>query len=254
MRAFRIALSMIMLGFSLAGFGQLPVFTLVDTGTIYEYGAGERHLSGIVVDADNDGDMDPVIGNDGDPKHIPLMMYKNERNGIYVIRSFLPPTSIGSVQFTSPSGDIDNDGDVDIIGQAKFSTELGVFINDGFGNFTFVDMFNVSNSLRSFYPVLLDFNRDGFLDIIRFDNSIQVLYNNGEGKFTDKETIGYYGISSETLQHSLSLADADNDGDMDVYSGQSWGNDRNFFFINTGDSLEPVGEDHIVLSDPTYTV
>ncbi|MGW8317531.1 MAG: FG-GAP-like repeat-containing protein, partial [Bacteroidales bacterium] len=253
MKTLRITFSAIMLGSGLTGIGQLPDFTLVDTGTIYEYGAFQQHLSGIVIDADHDGDMDPIIGNDGAGILPPLMMYKNERNGIYVIRNFLPPTSIGSVQFTSPPGDIDNDGDIDIVGQAKFSTELGAFINDGFGNFTFVEMFNVSNSFNSFYPVLLDFNGDGFLDIIRFDNQIQVVYNDGQGRFLERDTIGHYGIRN-TLQHSMSLGDADDDGDMDVYCGHSPDYDKNFFFINTGDSLKQVDEDHITLSDPTTTV
>jgi hypothetical protein len=251
----RNAITLIMLGVTLAGKGQLPDFTPVDTGAIYEYGAGEQHASGIIIDADNDGDMDPVIGNAGiEFTPIPLVLYRNERNGKYVPGTFLAETGKAfEVVFTSPSGDFDNDGDVDIIGQVHSSSKLGVFINDGYGDFTADTMFNVSNSFNSFYPVLLDFDRDGFLDILRFDNAIQILYNNGNGKFYRKETIGYFGING-TLQHSMSLADADDDGDMDIYCGHSFGHDRNFLFINTGDSLEQIPEDHIVLSDPTTTV
>ena len=47
------------------------------------------------------------------------------------------------------------------------------------------------------------------------------------------------------LQHSMSWADADNDGDMDAYCGMSFG--TNEFFINTGSSLERLAKDHITL-------
>jgi hypothetical protein len=236
---------------------QFPTFTPVDTGAIVDLSIGHENLSAHMFDVDNDGDIDPVIGyssadNNGYPA--PLNLYRNEGNGLFIPSVFLPETSNAfPVKFTSPSADIDNDGDIDVIGQLKFSSFMGTFLNDGDGNFTSETMFNISNSFDSFYPVLLDFNKDGYLDILRFDNHIQVVYNDGHGKFPEKDTIGYYGKAA-WIHHSMSLADADNDGDMDAYCGHSFGTGKNFFFINTGDSLEQVGADHITLSDSTYTV
>lgn len=236
---------------------QFPTFTPVDTGAIVDLSIEHENLSAHMFDVDNDGDIDPVIGyssgdNNGYPA--PLNLYRNEGNGLFIPSVHLPETSNAfPVSFTSPAGDIDNDGDIDVIGQKKFDTRLAVFFNDGHGNFTSDTMFHLSNSNDSFYPVLLDFNKDGFLDILRFDDDIYVVYNNGSGKFRERENIGRYG-SDVWFHHSMSLADADNDGDMDAYCGHSFGSGKNFFFINTGDTLEKVGEDHITLSDPTYTV
>lgn len=245
------------LALTLTAQAQFPQFTKVDTGVIVNLSTGHLNLSAHMFDVDNDGDIDPVIGycsedNNGYPA--PLNLYRNEGNGLFTTSVFLPETSKAfKVRFTSPSADIDNDGDIDVIGQIKFSYELGVFLNDGDGNFTSDTMFNVSNTYNSFYPVLLDFNKDGFLDILRFNNDIQVVYNNGHGKFLEREYIGQYGLG-QLFHHSMSLADADDDGDMDAYCGHSLVTNRNFFFINTGDSLVQVGEDHITLSDSASTV
>ena len=236
---------------------QFPDFTPVDTGVIVDLSTGHLNLSAHMFDVDNDGDIDPVIGyssgdNNGYPA--PLNLYRNEGNGLFIPSVFLPETSNAfAVTFTSPAGDIDNDGDIDVIGQKKFDTRLGVFLNDGYGNFTSDTMFHLANTFDSFYPVLLDFNKDGFLDIIRFSYDIYVAYNNGSGKFPERENIGQYGMNAWIL-HSMSLADADNDGDMDAYTGHSIDTERNFFFINTGDSFEQTGADHITLSDSGTTV
>ena len=245
------------LAWTWAAHAQFPTFTPVDTGAIVDLSIGHENLSAHMFDVDNDGDVDPVIGyssgdNFGNPA--PLKLFRNEGNGLFIPSLLLPETSHAfHVRFTSPAADIDNDGDIDVIGQKKFATSMGTFFNDGHGNFTSDTMFNVPNSFDSPYAVLLDFNRDGFIDIMRFDKYIHVVYNNGHGKFLEKDTIGYYGQNA-WIHHSVCLADADNDGDMDAYCGHSFNTEKNYFFINTGDSLEQVGEDHITLSDATTTV
>lgn len=246
------------LALAISAQAQFPQFTKVDTGVIVDLSTGHLNLSAHMFDVDNDGDIDPVIGycssdNNGNPT--PLKLYRNEGNGLFIPSIFLPETSNAfTIRFTSPSADIDNDGDIDVIGQRKWSDLLSTFLNDGHGNFTSGMWFSLSNSLSSFYPTLLDFNGDGFTDILRFDDYIQILYNDGEGKFFEKDTIGHYGISGSPMHHSMSLADADDDGDMDVYCGHSFGTFRNYFFINTGDSLEQVGDDHITVSIFATTV
>ncbi len=223
-----------------------PAFTKLDKGAIYEFGLGVQHLSGIVADVDNDGDLDPVIGNDGVSfSPIPLVWYKNERKGLYRTETLLKEISDVQIVFTSPMGDLDNDGDLDMLGQRKWSTTLGVFLNDGFGNFSSTPKFSAPNGLDSFYPVLLDFNQDGFLDLIRFDPKVVALLNDGTGTFSEPFEIGSYQKGNNILQHSMSWADADNDGDMDAYCGMSFG--TNEFFINTGSSLERLAKDHITL-------
>jgi hypothetical protein len=230
---------------------QLPEFTLVDTGAIYEFRPNRLHLSGIVFDADNDGDLDPVIGNSSDDP-VPLVLYKNERNGLYRMETFIPETTNAfPITFTSPTGDIDNDGDNDVIGQKKWFGLLSAFFNDGYGNFTANSIFSLNSNPYSPYPVLLDFNGDGFLDLIRFDTAVSVLYNNGDGVFENKSKIGHYDKGNNVLQHSLSWADVDNDGDMDAYCGMTW--HKNIFFLNTGTALVQVEEDHITLSEDEAT-
>ncbi len=150
-------------------------------------------------------------------------------------------------------GDIDNDGDIDIVACNHNLTKFGVFVNDGYGNFLSDTSFIVQNSYSSFDPVLLDYNKDGYLDLLFFSSSVKVFYNNGNGKFLDSETLTKIIRPGSDWLHSMAWGDADNDGDMDVYCGFSKNVAKNAFFINTGDSLESVDQNHITLSDISMT-
>ncbi len=234
---------------------QFPEFTRIDTGSIYESQGTLARFSGILFDIDNDGDLDPIISNKNaiGITASPLTLYKNERTGIYIQQKiFLPEYSNAFEVFhPSPMGDIDNDGDIDVIANSNFD-KIGVFVNDGYGNFLSDTSINVQNSFNSSYPVLLDYNKDGHLDLLYFSLTVRVFYNDGNGKFPDRETITNINRPTSDWLHSMAWGDADNDGDMDVYCGFSKVA-KNAFFINTGDSLEQVDENHITLSDTSMT-
>lgn len=138
------------------------------------------------------------------------------------------------------SGDIDNDGDPDLVLAVEFYKNV-ILLNDGNGNFT-----NGSDRLPDkkatespvpwrYYPyhdsedvALEDFDNDGDLDIIIVteDDQINEYYlNDGTGHFTDaSDQIPVTGISNAVI-----AADFDGDGWTDIVIGN---NGQNYYLKN----------------------
>ncbi|MEM7350044.1 MAG: CRTAC1 family protein [Acidobacteriota bacterium] len=115
------------------------------------------------------------------------------------------------------AGDIDNDGDLDIYltfwgGPARLFENLG----DG----TFQEISTASGTeVWDFYhqPMMHDWNGDGWLDIYSaVDFAPNRLWiNQGDNTFVD--VAATTGTDSAWNDMGLSLADVDNDGDLDIY-------------------------------------
>ena len=127
------------------------------------------------------------------------------------------------------SGDIDNDGDIDIISDGGQNDERGkVFfvgwLNDGSGNFTYNRdvVYNDTGDLGLCETVeLFDLNNDGFLDIVsscwgynQVDNLI-VIFGNGSGRY-DYQTKKTLFTSNNLDPLDIDFYDIDNDNDYDI--------------------------------------
>jgi len=122
------------------------------------------------------------------------------------------------------SGDIDNDGDIDLfITPGDLHPNL-LYLNNGNGQFTEVAASTGLDFLKSSTenyklsgPLLADFDGDGNLDLFigGLDGDPSFLFkNNGEGSFAD-ETAGS-GLDSMGALNTISAAAGDYDGDGDV--------------------------------------
>jgi len=198
------------------------------------FGTGIQSSSIALGDIDNDGDLDLIVtgDDDGSAPHR-LDKYINDGSG-----NFAGPVSFGTgVKSSSISlGDIDNDGDLDLIvtGFDGSTTHLDKYINDGSGNFTGPTAFGTSVGNSSI--ALGDIDNDGDLDLIltgwvsgttrRSDKYI----NNGIGNFVGPTN---FGIQVELS--SIALGDIDNDGDLDfIVTGSAGGVKRLDKYINNG--------------------
>ncbi len=119
------------------------------------------------------------------------------------------------------SGDVDGDGDVDLVGNG------GVFFeNDGAGAFT---MTNVVTGASSFE--LLDFDADGDLDVAAsfWNNWTRVFRNNGSGTFTALTIVE----SNQNKGGFLDVADYNGDGLMDllVTAGDDYTNELGIYSV-----------------------
>ncbi|GAB3860970.1 hypothetical protein GCM10028822_39730 [Hymenobacter terrigena] len=117
-------------------------------------------------------------------------------------------------------GDIDNDGDLDLLTTAGL---YGVysFINNGIGGFARGANVVVANTPSG--AALADFNQDGFLDLIAGDAdnpSVSIALNDGTGVFG---TSGFAGqnLTVGGLVSGVATGDIDADGDLDFVSANS---------------------------------
>lgn len=127
-------------------------------------------------------------------------------------------TSVGlGGSFDAKLGDVDNDGDLDILAvNARNPTtagSVGVRLNDGTGAFPpSAGNQDVTIGISSFSLALGDLDGDGDLDFVATNNnSISMRRNNGSGTF-----VRGYEVSVAGFPMSCALGDLDGDGDLDL--------------------------------------
>jgi len=166
-----------------------------------------------VADLDNDEDLDIIVTalNRTD-------FYRNDGQANFSLETNSPlqPSNGGDIAI----GDIDGDGDEDIIQHGQIELDeafTALYLNDGSGNFTEVTQ-------TVFQPFIvpatefIDLENDGDLDLITFGNDItdvnlvKLYENDGNGNFSSIDTGNLEAHSTEDVD----VADIDNDGDMDI--------------------------------------
>ncbi len=120
-------------------------------------------------DIDNDGDLDVFITNSGSPTPDENQLFRNEGNGIFQDITAEALSENGGCSFGSAFGDVDNDGDLDLVvanGFCAGAIRNFLYLNDGQGHFSPVeDLPSDFLTPCSFGTAFGDFNNDGFLDL-----------------------------------------------------------------------------------------
>ncbi len=119
-------------------------------------------------DIDNDGDLDLYLGsqNTNPTGSIVDYLYRNNGNGTFTSLTSSAAAESGTVTFGSMFGDIENDGDLDLIVVNSFSNSI--FINNGSGTFTkytTIQELIVHPDIAEIGGSMADFDKDGFLDV-----------------------------------------------------------------------------------------
>jgi hypothetical protein len=179
-----------------------------------------------VASGDVNGDGYPDIAASGvNPQT--TRVYLNNGSG-YFMSSYQIGQPINLYTYSVTLGDIDNDGDLDLIegnGNTIGNRADRIFLNNGTGNFSLMQSVGDTDTRQ---VLLSDFDNDGYLDILqnnRFGDSL-ILLNNGSGHFSTFETLH----SLDT--YSVCTGDIDNDGDLD-YAVAAFGPGLNRVYKNT---------------------
>lgn len=184
-------------------------------GTPQRLRAGHAPWSIEAPDLDQDGDLDiMVLAN----LSFEACVYLNPGDGTFV----QPPT----IDLTSPNldaafgtnletGDIDADGDLDlVIGfRSDFSNSNGISLRRNNGDGTFGPRETYSDSAYPRYIRLCDIDADSDLDLVWLDEQdrFQTRFNDGTGGFgprIDSQLVGRAGY--------FEMHDVDNDSDLDI--------------------------------------
>lgn len=170
-----------------------------------------------MIDVEPDGDMDLVSGGLG--AGTALNWFENDGSESFTSHSIYAPYT-GSF-FYLDAGDIDDDGDADIVVCNRDADLIYLFINDGNENFT---RSTVTSGVDNPNKVRIrDIDNDGDKDILfswgtwtgsAWNGGVRWLDNNGSESFTSR----VIDSSCEGCM-AVDAGDLDGDGDLDVVGG-----------------------------------
>lgn len=162
------------------------------------------------VDFDQDGDLDIVIAVQTMGK---IGWYENLGGGIFSDEKYVVFGNNGGM-YDFNVGDVDQDGDFDVVMPSKSLHKIFWFENDGAMNFPNVHL--ISSSVSTPYnSELIDLDGDFDLDVISTstgDDKIAWYENLGSGVFGPQQILS----TSTTNPDDVRAADMDNDGDNDI--------------------------------------
>jgi len=171
-------------------------------------------------DFDDDGDIDLMVIN-SDAGNI---LYSNQREGIFrdITRQTGLEESEGSRSVTI--GDYNNDGKLDLFVASIEAGQSSLYLNLGDGNFkkdsSSEELEKALQSVRAHDASFLDFDNDGYLDMLVVGESVEeggsgviLLHNDGSGKFWLAP-----GLLPDNLTagSKILIFDYNDDGDLDL--------------------------------------
>jgi YD repeat-containing protein len=189
-----------------------------------------------------------AVGDVNGDGRVDLVMTNFSSNDVFVLLgdgqgtfSALTPANLalGSTPDSIALGDLDADGDLDLIVSivdytiGYGSDNVSVLLNNG--NSTFGAQINNALQSKAEYIAVGDVNGDGKVDLVTANsstNNASILYGDGQGRFSVPSNLAF-----ETRPDSIALGDLDADGDLDfvfVDSFFGYGSDTLSILLNNG--------------------
>ena len=191
--------------------------------TYIQPGIKKKTMDAASYDMDKDGDIDIILAIEFGQNSILINDGEGRFNNSISFDKFHDSEDIGVADF-------DNNGHLDIVFVSEDDEKNELYFNMGKGSFVDVShnlpVDGISNAV-----VVLDFNHDGYTDIIIGNNGAnKVLLNNGKGVFSDVTDDRLHAINKDITQ-DLHLVDVNNDGHLDLLVANEG---QNRIYINNG--------------------
>ena len=222
-------------------------FTKITTGPVVTDGGFSE--GGSWADFDGDGDLDLYVPNGtSHGADYPNFFYMNNGDGTFTAITTGDIATRSRVSRGSAWGDIDNDGDLDLVVINESGSSIAhandLFFNQGFGIFTLVTSGPIADDPSSSVDgSWADLDNDGDLDLYEAGlHYSQAYLNAGDGTFTILDQGDLAGINTDGNGGAATAvwADIDNDFDIDLYvaSQEGGASDQfNWLYINQGDGI-----------------
>ena len=196
---------------------------------------GTRPSTMAVGDVDGDGDLDLAVANSGLVGTVSVRL--NNGSGVFSGTQEVPMGPGGGSIYGTALGDVDGDGDLDLLAGDITADVVSIRFNNGSGTFTGSQ--NVPSGGNPFSIVLGDIDGDGDLDFLAPNNDggqVSMHFNDGSGVFSGATQLDI----ASYLTNNLALGDVDGDGDLDLVaptSNQNAGNPISVCFNNGAGSF-----------------
>jgi hypothetical protein len=199
--------------------------------TSHNVGSSDDYVWAVVVgDLDDDGDLD-IVSSGGTREDYEIIAWRND--GTPGSMLWIPNDlgTGGDDVWSLALGDLDNDGDLDVISGRGADTQYQVVVweNEGTplsGPWTYNDVGASNDDVWS--VAVGDLDNDGDLDIVTgsgLSESHEVIaWQNDGTPFSGDWPRSNVGASSDSVW-AVALGDVDNDGDLDIVSGSAPGED-----------------------------
>ncbi len=229
-----------------------------------------------LLDVEGDGDLDLIVGNTDEVAGAGKInrLYTNDGSGGFLSSSQALGRDDLDATYALAFGDVDNDGDVDLVAANKGQTNK-LYINEGLGAFAAAGTDVGAETDASSSARLVDVDSDGDLDlVVGNENQTNKLYlNEGSGQFSSTgialgaETDNG-GFTTTDIPPGLdpALFDADATysvaiGDVDVANGNgpdivvgNYGQPNKLYRNNGSGGFDLLGTDIDIDSDATYSI
>ena len=171
-------------------------------------------------DFDEDEDIDFIVANENAGN----ILYSNQRQGVFKDMTAESGLNSESGSGAVTVGDYNNDGYLDIFIASLTGGKSGLHRNLRNGRFEEVrnngEMFSAMKNVRSNDAAFLDFDNDGFLDLLIAGESSEkdgkgvfLYHNDGKENFTDVSQLLPEDLKSGS---KIAIFDYNDDGDLDI--------------------------------------
>jgi enediyne biosynthesis protein E4 len=201
------------------------------------------------ADFNGDGWIDLYVANDREENQL----WINRHNGTFENLGLVSGTALGPFGEAKSgmgvdAGDIDNDGDEDLVVTNLTGEGHDLYLNDGTGSFVnasaVAGIGARSLPFTGFGTGWFDIDNDGWLDLLTVNGAVQIpdspaaagdgatvslgqaqqLFRNiGDGRFEDVTQAGGPGLLRRDASRGAAFGDIDNDGDTDVVVANNGG-------------------------------